>query len=141
TARSVVISHTAWRRLFAGDPAVVGRDVRINGLPRTVIGVLPGGFVGPNGTADFYFAFDLRAALASGAGWLAIVGRLKPGVTRDAAQREIDAIWASREHAAQNSTIGLSAIALRDAKVGITRSPLSVLLASAGLVLLIACAN
>src|SRR5882762_900094 len=41
TARVVVLSHGTWQGLFAGDPAVLGREIRINGLPRTVIGVLP----------------------------------------------------------------------------------------------------
>src|SRR5258706_418238 len=44
TARVVVLSHSAWQGLFAGDPAVLGREIRINGLPRAVIGVLPPDF-------------------------------------------------------------------------------------------------
>jgi putative ABC transport system permease protein len=141
TARIVVLTHDAWQRLFAGDPGVVGRDVRINAIPRTVIGILPRGFVGPMGQADFYLAFDLRPALASGAGWLGIVGRLKPGKTHEAAQREIAALWASRENPQEYDRVGISAMPLRDAMVGSTRTPLLVLLASAALVLLIACAN
>jgi predicted permease len=141
TARVVLVTHAAWQGLFAGDPGVLGREVRINGLPRTVIGVLPHDFVGPMGQADFYFAFDLAPALASGAGWLGLVGRLKPGTTHEAAQREIAAIWASRERREEYSRVGMSAMPLRDAMVGSTRTPLLVLLASAALVLLIACAN
>src|SRR5207253_9250879 len=59
TARVVVLTHAAWQRLFAEDSGVISRNVRINGIPRTVIGVLPRGFVGPMGQADFYLAFDL----------------------------------------------------------------------------------
>jgi predicted permease len=141
TARVIVLSHAAWQGLFAGDPGILGRDVRINGLARTVIGVLPRDFVGPRGAADFYFAFDLGPSLASGAGWLGLVGRLKPGTTHEAAEREIAAIWASREYPELYSRMGMTAIPLRDAMVGSTRTPLLVLLASAALVLLIACAN
>jgi len=141
TGRVVLLSHAAWQGLFAGDPGVVGRDVRVNGIPRTVIGVLPRDFVGPMGPADFYFAFDLGPALASGTNWLNLVGRLKPGTTHEAARREIAAVWASREHPEEFSSVGLSAVPLRDALVGATRTPLIVLLASAALVLLIACAN
>jgi putative ABC transport system permease protein len=140
TARVVLLAHDAWQGLFAGDPGIVGRDVRINGIPRTVIGVLPRGFVGLRGQADFYFAFDLTPALASGAGWLGLVGRLKSGMTLEAARREIAAIWAD-EHPQENSGVSISAMPLRDAMVGGTRTPLLVLLASAALVLLIACAN
>jgi predicted permease len=93
------------------------------------------------GAADFYLAFDLRPALASGAGWLGLVGRLKPGATQAAAQREVAAIWASRENPQQFDKLVVSAMPLRDAMVGTTRTPLLVLLASAALVLLIACAN
>ncbi len=141
TARVVVLTHDAWQGLFAGDPDVVGRDARINGIPRTVIGVLPRGFVGPMGPADFYLAFDLRPALANGAGWLGLVGRLKPGKAHEAAQREVAALWASRDNPREYDRVGLFATPLRDAMIGSTRTPLLVLLASAALVLLIACAN
>src|SRR4029453_4796303 len=89
TAGVVVLSHAAWQRLLAGDPAALGRDVRMNGLPRRVIGVLPRGFVGPMGHADAYLAFDLRTAVPSGAGWLTLVGRLKPGVGVEAARQDV----------------------------------------------------
>src|SRR5262245_8537647 len=59
TANVALVAHAAWERLLAGDPNVLGRDVRINGIPRTVIGVLPANFIGPMGPADFYLAFDL----------------------------------------------------------------------------------
>jgi putative ABC transport system permease protein len=141
TARAVVASHSAWQGLFASDPAIVGRAVRINGLARTIVGVLPRDFVGPNGAADFYFAFDRQPALASGAGWLALAGRLKPGVSYDAARREIAGIWATRERQDVYSNVVMDAMPLREAMVGSTRTPLLVLLASAAFVLLIACAN
>jgi hypothetical protein len=69
----VLVAHAAWQRLFAGDVAIVGREVRLNGLPRTVIGVLPRGFVGPTGPADFYLAFELAPAQCRGG--LAAPGR------------------------------------------------------------------
>jgi predicted permease len=148
TARVVVLTHATWQRLFAGDPGVVGRVVRINGIPRTVVGVLPRSFVGPAGDVDFYFPLDVRSGLrdpvsARGSHWLGLVGRLKPGVTADAAQRELTAIAAdlAREHPRENGSITVAAVPLRDALVGDTRTPLLVLMASAGLVLLITCAN
>jgi putative ABC transport system permease protein len=141
TARVVLLSHAAWQGLFAGDPGVVGREVRINRLPRTVIGVLPSSFVGPMGPADVFLAFDLTPALGSGAGWLGLVGRLKPGLTHEAVPRDFDAIAADLARESAGKKLGASAIPLRDAMVGSTRTPLLVLLASAALVLLIACAN
>jgi putative ABC transport system permease protein len=148
TARVVVLTHAAWQRLFAGDPGVLGRDVRINGIPRTVIGVLPNGFIGPLGQVDFYFALDLGPTLRDPVRvrrrhWLMMVGRLKPDVTREAAERELGAIGADlvREHPHDNAGMRLAAVSLREAMVGETRTPLLMLMMSAGLVLLIACAN
>ncbi|HXI27476.1 MAG TPA: FtsX-like permease family protein, partial [Vicinamibacterales bacterium] len=122
-------------------PDVVGREVRINGIPRTIVGVLPRGFVGPMGAVDFFFAFDLQLARASGAGWLRLIGRLKPGVTHDAARRDVAAAWASRDDPRQFSGVAMSSIPLRDALVGPARAPLLILMASAALVLVVACAN
>jgi predicted permease len=142
TARAVVASHAAWQRLFAGDSDVIGREVHINRLPRTVIGVLPRGYVGPMGEVDFYLGFDLVPALNTGAGWLGLVGRLKPGVTWPELQAQAATLpthdLGGRPH---EENIGVVAIPLRDAMVGRTRTPLLVLLASAALVLLITCAN
>jgi predicted permease len=141
TARTVLVSHGAWQRLFAGDPHLVGRDVRLNGLPRTVIGVLPAGFVGPMGPADFYLAFELSAARETGAGWLRVVGRLKPGTSHEAAARDVASAWASSDAAAGFPGLALSAMPLGDAMAGSSRTPLLLLLASSALVLLVACAN
>jgi putative ABC transport system permease protein len=148
TARGVLLTHGAWQRLFGGDSAVLGQDVRINGMPRTVIGLLPADFSGPMGEADFYFAFDLGPVVADprfarNSQWLALVGRLKPGVSHDVAQRELALIGAdlAREHPQSDGSFGLAARPLRDAMLGDTRAPILVVMGSAALVLLIACAN
>jgi predicted permease len=148
TGVPVVLSHPAWLRLFAKDPNVIGQDVRVNGIQRPVIGVLPDGFIGPGGQVDFYFAFDrgpivANPILARGAQWLALIGRLKTGVSQDAARSEIERIWTDlkREFAKDNATLQTGAMPLRTAMVGDTRTPLIVLMASAALVLLITCAN
>ena len=143
TARVVVVTHAAWQRLLGGDPAVIGGDVRINGITRSVIGVLPRDFVGLRGEADFYLAFDLIPAVPVGAGWLGLVGRLRPGTSYEAAQRDLAAIGAdlARENPADNASFGVIAVPLRDAMVGDTQTPLLALWASAALVLSITCAN
>ncbi len=147
TAKSVVVSHAAWQRLFAGDPEIVGRDALVSGLHRTVVGVLPEHFIGPAGEADFYFAIDLAPVVAHPivarrSGWLGFVGRLKPGVSETAAASELAAIAAQgkREHP-EDIVPGVVTVPMRDALVGDSRAPLVVLLASAALVLLVACAN
>jgi putative ABC transport system permease protein len=151
TARVAVLTHAAWQRYLGGDPGALGREVRINGIARTVVGVLPREYVSPIGAAgepDLYFALDLRPTLRNPVSvrrshWLGMVGRLNPGVTHEAARRELAAIGAelAREHPEDNTGIDVVAMPLREALVGDTRTPLLVLMASAALVLLIACAN
>ena len=148
TARAVVVTDAAWGKLFAGAPDVVGREVRINGTVRTVIGVLPRGFIGPMGDGDFYLAFDpgpVASHPVSGrrSQWLGLTGRLRDGVSHEAAERELAAIGAdlAREHPQDNGNFGVTGLPLHNAMVGDTRRPLIALMASAGLVLLIACAN
>jgi predicted permease len=147
TATSVVISHNAWQLLLQGDAGVVGREAILAGVPRTIVGVLPDGFIGPVGQADFYLAFDLMPVATHPiagrrSGWLGFVGRLKPDVSEAAAASEIATIWAQlkRDHP-EEITEALAAVPIRDALVGDTRTPLVVLLASAAFVLLVACAN
>jgi putative ABC transport system permease protein len=139
TARAVMMTHDAWRRLFGNDPGIIGREVRINGLPRSIIGVLPQGFVGPAGPVDFYLGFDLKPALPVGAGWLGLVGRLKPGVSVAAAGRDFESLSLSGDTRRPEAVAEV--VVLREAMVGGTQTPLLVLLASAVLVLLIACTN
>ena len=148
TALVVMLPHATWQRMFGGDPAVIGRSIRINGIPRTVVGVLPRSFVAPDGETDFYFPLGIAPFMRDpisvrGSHNFGFVGRLKPGVTAEAAQRELVGIGKELErlYAKDNLGIGLSGMGIRDAMVGETRTPLLVLLASAGLVLLITCAN
>ena len=147
-AAVVVLSDAAWRREFGGDPDVIGRTLRLGGEPWEVVGVLPDGFVGPMGEADVWFPLDLAAILqnpaaARGQHWLGVVGRLAPDADVDAAQRQLAALATqlAREHPDSDAGRNLVARPLRDAMVGDTRTPLLVLMASAGLVLLIACTN
>ncbi|CAN5896564.1 ABC transporter permease [soil metagenome] len=148
TAQVVILSHATWQQRFAGDPDVLGSVVRLNDLPRTVVGVLPRGFTAPAGRADFFLPLSLEPTLrnpirARGSHWLWVHARLRPGVTLEAAQAELAGIGndLAREHPLDNSSIRMSAEPVRDALVGNTRTPLLMLMASAGLVLLIACAN
>jgi predicted permease len=147
-AHVVMLSHAVWQSRFAGDPGVLGRAVRIDGAPFEVVGVLPRGFVGPMGDADFWLPLDLGPTLrdpvrAWRRQWLGLVGRLAPGATLEAAQSDLAAIGADQVREHPDAFLGflVSTEPLRDAMVGDTRTPLLVLMASAGLVLLITCAN
>jgi predicted permease len=152
----IVLSYSGWKRYFAADPAVIGRVVRINGLPFTVIGVMPPGFRG----TELFFAPDgwvpmaMQAQIEPGNPWLErrqthnvfVLGRLRPGVSRAQAEAAINALAAQlgREHPTINegmtislSPPGLAGRMLRGPVVGFSGA----LLAAATLVLLLACTN
>ena len=148
TAFNIIATHATWQRLFGGDPGIVGKAVRINGITRTVVGVLPRDFVGPLPDIDFYYAMSFRPHMRDPVRmrrqqFLGMVGRLKPGVTVDAARRDLSGIAAdlAREYPVYNGSVGVVALPVREAFVGDTRTPLLVLLGSAGFVLMITCAN
>ncbi len=148
TAFNIVLSHATWQRELGGDPDVVGSVIRINGIGRTVVGVLPREFVGLVGKPDVYFPLSIQSTLrdairARRSHWLGVVGRLKPDVTVDVARRDLLTITAAlaKEHPKDNGLVSATVEPMRDALAGDTRTPLIVLMASAALVLLITCAN
>ena len=146
--RVALLTHAAWLRLFGGDSSAIGRAPRIDGVPRTIVGVLPPDFASPVGELSVYLPLALRTSLADPVRarrryWLGVIGRLEPGMTFEAARHEVDGIATElgREHPQDNAGMGVTMVPVRDAMVGSTRTPLLVLMASAALVLLIACAN
>jgi putative ABC transport system permease protein len=148
TSFAVMIPWHTWQQTFGGAGDVVGKTVRLNNITRTVVGVLPRGFVMPEEGADYYMPLNMALYMTDpisvrGSHNFGMVGRLKPGVTAAAAGVELNTIGDELEklYAKDNLGIGLMGRPLRDAIVGNTRTPLLVLLASAGLVLLITCAN
>lgn len=150
-----VISHGLWQRRFGGDPAVIGRTVRLSGHPFTVVGVAPAGFTGtfvgfpfdvwvPLGTAP---RVAPRESLTSrDRAWLEVVGRLEPGVSREQALGRLESLARRLERVDPETwrdtgfklhpTSGLDD-SLRD---GIA-SFVGILAGVAGLLLLIACMN
>jgi putative ABC transport system permease protein len=141
--RMVLVSHRLWQSRFGGDPAILGRTIRLNESDFTVAGVMPAGFTFPGDTDVWQrLVWDL-ARHSRGAHFMEAVGRLRPGASVAQAQREIDALTArlSREFTGTNRGWGARVIALHDEVVGYVRSALFVLLAAVGLLLLIACIN
>ena len=144
----VVLSHSTWRNVFAGDPGVVGRTIQLSGDAYVVAGVLPRNFVGPMGPADLFFPLDLQPTLdnpiaARGSHWLGLIGRIAQGHNADAVHREFTTLASAiaEEHPEDGTRFTVSTLPLRSAMAGEVRTPLLVLMASAALVLLIACAN
>jgi predicted permease len=161
-----VISHQYWMRRFGGDPNVVGRKVRASGaaVPIEIAGVMPEGFVfpyrsmlGPSGFTrasqpDVWLpltrAGEARLVDASGQPhrsihFLAVIGRLAPGVTREEAARAVTALARQREQEFPdtNAGWGITVRPLHEQTVGALRPALVTLLFGVGVVLLITCIN
>jgi putative ABC transport system permease protein len=137
----VLLSHKVWLRRYAGDRTIVGRTLTLNGEPHTVVGVMPPEFKHP-GSSEIWAPIALPAPIMARRDItvLRLVGRLKPGVTREQATAELNAIYrdiASRAAQAKGLTVQL--VPLGDA--GDAKALLAALFGGVGFVLLIACAN
>ncbi len=152
----VVLSYAAWRHRFAGDPAVVNKKVKINGLDYTVLGVAPSGFIGTEllYVPEFWVPMSMEPQIEPGNNWLEtrttwdvwVIGSIKPDVSYAKAQSEFQSIAAQliREHPKEND--GMTVHFTQPGLVGdALRGPITALaaifMAVAGLVLLIACSN
>jgi putative ABC transport system permease protein len=142
--RVIVLSDALWQRQFGGDASVIGRSVTLNGEPTTVVGVMPRGFEIFGLPADAYMPFrDLPAASKPSGRSLVGLGRLKPGITRDQAQAEMEGVMASlvREWPDFNTGWTINIVPLREQLVGDVRLAVLALFGAVGAVLLIACGN
>jgi len=144
--RVVIVAHGLWIRRFGADASIIGRRIVVDGVPHEVVGVMPESFKHPADAelwlplapvGEFQALFNAR-----GSYWLTIIGRLKPGVTRVAAQSEMDAIAARLEKEYPvNAGIGIRLVTMQEELVGDVKRPLLILLGAVCFVLLIACAN
>jgi putative ABC transport system permease protein len=165
-APRAVLGHAFWQREYGGNRAVVGQPITLGSHPTEIVGVAPASFLGLEvgktfdvaviACADPVFSDDGKGRLASGTNWwLSVFGRLKPGWTVDRATAHLAAI--SPELFTTTLPAGYPAVsvpkylafrlAAHDAGSGLSQlrerytSPLWMLLGTAALVLLIACAN
>ena len=96
-ARVVIVTDGYWRQRLNADPKVLGRDLRVNGIPRTIVGVLPPDFRYLSSEATLYVAYKTGGEKRgpsqrhSGGGAIQMIARLKPGATIAEAQSQIDA--------------------------------------------------
>jgi predicted permease len=152
-ARVVVLSYGLWRRLFSSDPQIIGKSISLGGKQATVAGVLRPEFMlnaeampaeVPVDKVDAFAPLPLGADAERRRGDenYNILVRLKPGVSIQQAQADIDVIASRiREKDKRDRTFGMSVVGLREQVVGDVRRALLVMLGSVALVLLIACAN
>jgi putative ABC transport system permease protein len=140
----VIISHGYWQRRFGGLPDAIGRTLLIDGTPATVVGVMPAGFF-------FRYDVDIWSPMRDGGPYTGVrrfhnwtlVGRLKPDMTLERAQSDIDVISAQLQAAYpdSNDDKGLRLFGLHGALTQGHRDMLFLLMGAIGLVLLIACGN
>jgi putative ABC transport system permease protein len=151
-AKTVVLSDALWRNRFGANPKVIGTDIRLNGEPYTVIGVMPAGFYFPSPTTQLWipFAFTDQQKSDSGRGneFSTMIARLKPGATVAQAQREVDAIHAAlRERLPQSKPFWVSSgfggivINFLEENVRDVKGMLWLVQAGVAAALLIGCAN
>ena len=145
---AALISYGLWRNRFAGDPAVVGKPLPLDGRPTTVVGVLPASFELPTlAAADVLVPMSLdvvEQATRKTAILLHTVGRLKPGVTEQQARAALEPLFAKSLESVSpgfRGDVQLRLRPLRDLQIQDARLASWILLASVGAVLLIACAN
>ena len=151
-AKEVIISDGLWRRQFGADPQIVGRKITLDMQPYTVIGVMPAGTRHPGNdyrsvpfgsSVDAWWPFTFQGKPTQrGSHFIEGIGRLRPGVTPEQAQAEMNAIMKQigRENGGETGWRVLL-IPLYNEIVGANRRMLLVLLGAVGMVLLIACAN
>ncbi len=146
----VILSQELWQREFSSDPSVIGRKIELNGLPFTVVGVMPGGFQYPIQAEPIELwttiAVDARGAdsmtTQRGAHYLDVLGLLKPGVAIPRAQAEMVGIASALNKAhPENRPRTVRIVPELESLSGPLRAPLFVLLGAVGCVLLIVCAN
>ena len=143
--RVVVLSHGLWQRRFGGNPGIIGQTITLNARPYTVVGVAPESMRLP-ARAQLWAPYTYDPA-GSPPGrrsdFLAVIGRLKPGVTEARAQADMNAIGRrlAEAYPRTNEGVGVEVQSLHDRVVGSIRPALLVFTGAVALVLLIACAN
>ena len=151
TGRVAVLSEQLFRKRFNADPAIVNQAITLDGRPYTVVGVMPASFEFPiqNEPVELWTSIAGDASGSEpitdqrGAHFLQVIGRLKPGVTKEQAQADLTTIAArlEQQYPDTNSRRSLRVDSALTALVGDIRPALLILLGAVACVLLIACAN
>jgi predicted permease len=147
----VLLSHAYWQRQFNGDPGIVGKVIRLNNAPITVVGVLPetfdfGAVFSPGAKVDMFDPQVMNDIRQQG-NTLAFIGRLKPGVTLEQARQEATTLF-PKFYWSKKQPLSLGAykdraqpVFLKDYVSGALRRSLIVLWCAVAMILLIVCVN
>jgi putative ABC transport system permease protein len=139
----VILGEGLWRSHYGGDLGVIGRPVQLDGRARTVIGIMPAGFDPTVSQEQLWVpvAFDVPRRAQHDEHYLNVVGILKPGVTVQQAQRDMDGVSRIEHQRFPNDANGSHVVGLVDFITAQYRTPLLLLQGAVLLVLLIACGN
>ena len=145
---AVILTDALWKRRFASSPEIVGKTLQLNGRPVRVVGVMPASFdfssaFTPGSRVDLFSPFPLTKETNRMGNTIAVVGRLKPGVTMESAQAEFDILGQrlTTEHLSDRNEYQPALSSLKAHVTGRVRPALIVLACAVGLVMLIVCAN
>jgi len=139
-----LISHRFWQRYFNGDRNVIGQTLRVDGVVKTLIGVMPPDFYLFDKDADFWTPVNwTRTEMQSTQYTSGVAARLGPGVSIRQAQSELDGLSAqlAASDPDRNKNVGAVVQTMTESLYGQLRSPLLLLQGAVGIVLLIGCAN
>jgi predicted permease len=142
----VILGNGVWKTRYGSDPSIIGRTIKVDEIPCTVIGVMPDGFRFPI-DADVWLPMSLLPNIADAprdSTYLQVFGRLAPGVTIAQARAEMDGITAglARDYPDTNRGVRATVVPFTERYVGRTIRLLSLsLMGAVAFVLLIACAN
>jgi predicted permease len=145
--KAVLLSHRLWERRFARDRGIVGRPLTLDGAPVTVVGVMPESFdfatvFAPGQRIDMFSPFPLTPETDRWGNTMALIGRLKPGITVGSAQAEASVVGKRiSDLNPRRNEFRPKVSTLRDHVSGRFRSAIVVLACAVGLVMLIVCAN
>jgi putative ABC transport system permease protein len=150
----VVLGHQLWTRRFASDSSIVGRDIRLNGVPLTVVGVMPSGFTGLSGRAELWVPRTMTPQLTyadyltTNQNFISAVGRLEPGVDLTTARARLAVLGAGINRAVPSDPdfpderVTATAVTLNEARADRTvRRSLFIVLVAVGVLHLLACVN
>lgn len=149
-----ILSDALWRRRFGGSPSIVGSTIAVNGVLLTVIGVAPAGFDGLTGRAQLWIPATMAPRLTypdylvTNQNFISVVGRLRDGVSLDAARQELAFVGAEIQRripvptSIAENRFAATAGSLAEARIDpSTRRPMLLLLGAASCLLLLACFN
>jgi putative ABC transport system permease protein len=146
TTNSIVLSYGFWSRHFSRGSDVIGQQLTVNGTPQTIIGILPRDFHLFDRDTDLWIPIDRpngESRDRTFRSWLIAVGRLRPGVSRDSAQTEMNflAEQIALAYPDSNKNWGVRIESIQEAQFGYWKPIIYMLFGIVGFVLLISCAN